>query len=118
MIAANSAAKELLGIARNRLNQYYNPKLYKAPPKVELSAQERILVSQGGTAPPTPAPGGIAGTGVTVLAQVKAHRQLRDAPPPPPETFAPYTKKTEESAGVIAMIDMLIKDLDKEMTTA
>merc|ERR1712187_72852 len=63
-------------------------------------------------APPTPAPGGIAGTGVVVLAQGKA------APPPPPETFGAYSKKTEETTGVISMIDMLIKDLDKEMTTA
>merc|ERR1712019_163950 len=88
------------------------------PPKRELSEEDRIVVNFGGTAPPTPAPGGIAGTGVAVLAQVKAHRQLRDAPPPPPETFGPYAKKTAESTGVIAMMDMLIKDLDKEMTTA
>merc|ERR1712060_808878 len=65
MMASDSAAKELLGIAKNRLNQFYNPKLFKPAPKVELSAEERILVSQGGTASPTPAPGGIAGTGVT-----------------------------------------------------
>merc|ERR1712151_441440 len=78
MIAADSAAKELLGIARNRLNQFYNPKLFKAPPKVELSAQERILVNQGGTASPTPAPGGIAGTGVAVFVDVSAHDQTED----------------------------------------
>merc|ERR1740121_3187831 len=76
MIASDSAAKELLGIAKNRLNQFYNPKLYKPAPKVELSAQERILVSQGGTASPTPAPGGIAGTNVSVMAQVGVHSQL------------------------------------------
>merc|ERR1740121_1888115 len=114
MIASDSAAKELLGIAKNRLNQFYNPKLHKAAPKVELSAEERILVNQGGTASPTPAPGGIAGTGIAVFADVSAHTQ-RDAPPPPPETFGPYAKKSEENTGVIAMIDLLIRDLDKEM---
>merc|ERR1719343_1042334 len=36
----------------------------------------------------------------------------------PPETFGAYTKKTEENTGVIAMMDLLIKDLDKEMTIA
>merc|ERR1719327_2297979 len=73
----------------------------------------------GGTAPPTPAPGGIAGTGVAVLAQVAAHVQSKKAaPPPPPESFGAYSKKSEESTGVISMIDMLIKDLEKEMTTA
>merc|ERR1719203_1399156 len=116
----NSAAKELLGLAKNRLNQFYNPKLYKAPAKVELSAEERILVSEGGTATPTPAPGGIAGTGVTVLADVSVHSQVDDkvAPPPPPETWGAYAKKSGESTGVIAMIDLLVKDLTKEMTEA
>eukprot|EP00747_Dinoflagellata_sp_TGD_P152135 gnl/TRDRNA2_/TRDRNA2_177268_c4_seq23.p1 gnl/TRDRNA2_/TRDRNA2_177268_c4~~gnl/TRDRNA2_/TRDRNA2_177268_c4_seq23.p1 ORF type:complete len:484 (+),score=191.89 gnl/TRDRNA2_/TRDRNA2_177268_c4_seq23:1-1452(+) len=30
-MASNTAAKDLLGMAKNRLNKYYNPKLYKAP---------------------------------------------------------------------------------------
>merc|ERR1712151_703636 len=81
MIAADSAAKELLGLAKNRLNQFYNPKLYKPAAKAELSAQERILVSEGGTASPTPAPGGIAGTGIS-LVEVSEHVQQRGAPPP------------------------------------
>jgi len=121
LMASDSAAKEVLGFAKNRLNKYYNPKLYKAPPKRELSAEDRIAVNLGGgTAPPTPPPGGIAGTGITVFAQVTEHvrEQHKDAPPPPPETFGPYTKKTGENTGVIAMIDLLIKDLDKEMTEA
>merc|ERR1719231_10466 len=51
---------------------------------------------------------GIAGTGVTALSQV--------APPPPPATWDAYAKKSGESTGVIAMIDLLVKDLTKEMT--
>merc|ERR1719151_123802 len=70
-----------------------------------------------GTAAPTEAPGGIAGTGVAVFAQVSQHSH-QEAPPPPPETFGAYTKKSEDSMGVIAMIDLLIADLDKEMTEA
>merc|ERR1719487_2395436 len=31
--AANQAAVELLGMAKNRLNKFYNPPLYKEPPK-------------------------------------------------------------------------------------
>merc|ERR1719478_1051444 len=73
-MAADTAAEELLQLAKNRLNKFYNPKLYKPPPKRELSGEERIVVSMGGTAPPTAPPGGIAGTGVAVLAQ-------RAAPP-------------------------------------
>merc|ERR1719291_1142588 len=121
LIASNSAAKELLEIARNRLNQFYNPSLYNPPAKTELSAESRIVVRMGNPDDivTTTQPGGIANTGVTVFAQVSAHRQAADvAPPPPPATWDAYAKKGEESTGVIAMIDLLIKDLDTEMTEA
>merc|ERR1719262_1868061 len=119
LMASDSAAKELLGFAKNRLNKFYNPKLYKPAPKRVLSDEDSIVVSMGGTLAPTMPPGGIAGTGIT-LAQVSAHTQRKNdaSIAPPPETFGPYTKKTEENAGVIAMIDLLIKDLDKEMSEA
>merc|ERR1712232_37183 len=107
-MANDGAAKELLGFAKNRLNKFYNPKLYKAPPKRKLSEEEQITVNMGGALAPTSAPGGIAGTGVTVLASVSEHKV---APPPPPETAAAFSKKSEESGGVIAMIDLMIKDL-------
>jgi len=114
LMAADSAAKELLGFAKNRLNKFYNPKLYKAPPKRVLTDEDRATLAAGGTLAPTEAPGGIAGTGVTVLADVSAHV----APPPPPATAEAYSKKSEESNGVISMIDLMINDLTKEMTEA
>jgi len=85
----DTAAKEILAMAKNRLNKFYNPKLYKPPPVEE----------------PT-------------FVHISTHGSERVAPPPPPETFGPYTKKTEESTGVIAMIDLLVKDLDKELQEA
>merc|ERR1719359_992846 len=36
--ASNQAAVELLGIAKNRLNKFYNPTQYKEPPKKEEDA--------------------------------------------------------------------------------
>merc|ERR1719460_2424548 len=78
LMASDSAAKELLKFAKNRLNKFYNPKLYKAPPKRVLSEEDQLTVNMGGTLAPTAAPGGIAGTGIG-LAQTHA------APPPPPE---------------------------------
>merc|ERR1719325_469785 len=118
LMASDSAAKELIGFAKNRLNKFYNPKLYKPPAKRELSAEDRIYENMGEDVP-TAAPGGIAGTGVAVFAQVHAHTQRDDAAPaPPPETWGAYQKKSGESNGVIAMMDLLIKDLDKEMTEA
>merc|ERR1719181_1311029 len=118
LMANDAAAKELLQFAINRLNKFYNPKLYKPPPKRQLSEEDRATLAAGGTLAPTMAPGGIAGTGVTVLSQVHEHNQVVAKPPPPPEAPGAYKKKGEESNGVIAMIDLLIKDLDKEMTEA
>merc|ERR1719272_1652162 len=82
-LASNNAAKELIGMAKNRMNKFYSPKLYKAPPAPAAAA----FVSRSGV-----------------------------APPPPPETFGAYAKKGDESTGVIAMMDMMVADLDKEIT--
>merc|ERR1719443_2347878 len=112
LMAGHTAASQLLGYAKNRLNKFYNPKLYKPPPKRELTEEERIVVNNGGTLAPTAAPGGIAGTGIGLT------QKHQDAPPPPPKQFGAYKKKGEESNGVIAMIDGLIMDLEKEMTAA
>merc|ERR1719221_2420731 len=110
-LAANTAAKDLLKFAQNRLNKFYNPKLYKAPPKRELSEEDQIVVNMGGTLAPTAAPGGIAGTGIGLA-------QTGVAPPPPPEANLAYKKSGEESGGVIAMIDLLVADLDKDIQTS
>jgi len=83
LMAQDRAAKELLGVAKNRLNKFYNPKLV-----------EPELVS------------------------VNVHGSAAAAPPPAPELPGAHKKKTEESNGVIAMIDGIIADLDKEMTVA
>merc|ERR1719359_914836 len=89
LMASNSAAKEILKFAINRLNKFYNPKLYKAPPKRELS-----------------------------LVQIEQHSHKKDDPGPAPETFGEYEKSSESSTGVVSMINLLVKDLDKEMTEA
>jgi len=115
LMAGNGAAKELILFAKNRMNKFYNPKLYKAAPKQELSKEDRIMVNNGGTPPPTEAPGGIAGTGISV-SFVQIDSQV--APPPPPATAEAYKAAGEESGGVIAMMDLLVNDITKEMTTA
>jgi septal ring factor EnvC (AmiA/AmiB activator) len=114
LMANDGQAKEVLLWAKNRLNKFYNPKLYKAPPKRALSAEDDIVVDMGGTLAPTAPPGGIAGTGI-FFAQVSAHTSKKAAPPPPPSAPGPFQKKGEEATGVIGMIDILMKDLEKEM---
>jgi len=117
LMANNKGAKELILFAKNRMQKFYNPKLYKPPPKRELSEEERITLNMGGTLAPTNPPGGIAGTGVGFV-QIRAHERVqRDAPPPPPPGASAH-KKSEASGGVLAMMDMLVADIDKEMLAA
>merc|ERR1719316_2044129 len=109
-------------MAKNRLQKFYNPKLYKPPPKRELSEEERITLNMGGTLAPTNPP---------ALLQIRAETRDEqqesdddqdadfdadsdDAPPPPPATPGAYKKKGEESGGVIAMMDMMKADVEKE----
>merc|ERR1712160_168292 len=89
LMKSNTAAKEVILFAKNRLNKFYNPALYKAPPKRELSESGQIYENNGGDIP-TEAPGGISNTGITALVQVS---RRRDAPAPPPATAAAYKKK-------------------------
>merc|ERR1712194_922358 len=114
LMQGNTAAKELILFAKNRLNKFYNPALYKPAPKRQLSEDDQMYENQGGDIP-TAAPGGIANTGISAFVQIA---MLKDAPPPPPATAATYTKKAGGSNGVIAMMDLLVQDLDKEMQVA
>jgi len=106
-LASDTAAISLLGIAKNRLNKFYNPKLYAAPQKRDLTEEQRITQNMGGELAPTPPPGGIAGTGLVGFLQAR--------PAPPPAADLSYKKKGEESGGVIAMIDMLKADLEEQV---
>jgi len=108
--AQNNAAVQLLGVAENRLNKFYNPTLYVAPPRRELTEEERIYVNSGGVDPrdaeeAQAATTGIAGTGITVFGQV--------APPPPPATAEAYKKK--DAGGPTGLIKKLTNDLKMEM---
>jgi len=115
LVASNAAAKELILFAKNRLQKFYNPRLYKAAPERQLSEGDQIYANEGGDIP-TEAPGGIANTGISALVQISS--RSHEAPPPPPEAAAAYKKKSEGSSGVMAMMDLLVQDLDKETTEA
>jgi len=93
VLASNTAAKELLKMAKKRLNKFYNPK--------EASSEQESA--------PESAP---------ALVQVAARMRRSSAdsaPAPPPETLGAYAKKGGESSGVVGMVDTLINDLDKEI---
>jgi iron-sulfur cluster repair protein YtfE (RIC family) len=88
----NEAAMGLVEKAKNRMQKFYNPTLYKAPPKTENTMEEKIIE---------------AGT----FAQVHMHV----APPPAPEMPSGPVQKNAKSAGVIGMMDTIISDLGSDM---
>merc|ERR1719399_2068312 len=109
----SNAATQLIEKAKNRLYKFYRPNLYKEAPKRELTDEEKILASSGRSdLIATDAPVMIAGTTQTVYVQVAA------VPAPPPETWGAYEKKEGKSNGVLALMDMLLKELKDESTEA
>merc|ERR1719395_417036 len=112
--AQNNAALQLLGVAENRLNKFYNPAAYMPPQRRELTEEERIYVQSGGADPrdaeeAAAKEGTIAGTGIAVFAQAAG------APPPPPETME---YKAKDAGGPTALIKKLANDLEMDMQAA
>jgi len=95
----NEAAMQLIEKAKNRLQKFYNPTLYKAPPKTENTMEEKIID---------------AGTFV----QIKAHDQEDSDADTPPATWSSLYQKSEKSAGVIGLMDMMIKEIETDMKDA
>merc|ERR1719446_1916664 len=49
---------------------------------------------------------------------IHSHRRSAVAPPEAPESFGKYEKKSGKSAGVISLMDTIIKDLQADMKDA
>jgi hypothetical protein len=77
-----------------------------------MTREEELAVAAGGPKPDlTVPPQQIAGTTQTVFLQL---RQPAEAP----ETFGSYEKKSGKSNSVIALMEMMAKDVEKTMTEA
>jgi len=114
-VKLTETAIELVGKAKNRLAKFYNPSTYKAPPKVEMSMEDKI-VGAGTSAlaqqeasfdavddfPENDAPLGFV--------QVKRHFHLV-APQAPKIFLSTYEKKSTKSAGVMELMTMMVTDL-------
>jgi len=50
------------------------------------------------------------------LMDIGLHDVQSGAPPPPPETWGAYKKQTEEAGGILGMMQMMISDVEKEIT--
>merc|ERR1719321_1182331 len=120
----SNAALQLIDKAMNRLFKFYRPTVYKEQAKQEYTDEEKILARAGRSdlIATTPVPMIAQGTAAEQAAwlQVPAFVQLKDdaAPPPPPETWGAYQKKDGKSNGVIALMEMLMKELQGDMTDA
>ena len=88
--ASNTAAVELIAMAANRMNKFYQPSLYKAPPTTTVEDSPYGFV------------------------QLSMHAKRAD-PGPAPETFKGEYKKSGESTGVIAMMDQMAKDVEMDI---
>jgi len=96
-VSLTEAAIELMGKAKNRLQKFYNPALYKAPPKKELTDEEAIISKMS-------------------FAQVSGRSHV--APPEYSGETGTYEKKSQKSGGVMALMDMLVKELETSLTEA
>jgi len=105
-LSANELALELIAKAKNRLQKFYNPTLYKAPPKKEMSMEEKIIA---------------AGSSALVQQEaefdasfIQIRRVTKVAPPEAPEGPAPYKKSG--SSGVLALMDMVMGEVKTGIT--
>jgi hypothetical protein len=98
----NEAAMQLLAKAKNRLNKFYNPVLYKKEARKELSMEDSLYVKAGREE-------------FVGLVQIRSHAQQPQAP----ATFdGPVAKKGEKSSGVIALMTQMEGELKSDMQAA
>lgn len=102
-IQLTETAIQLIGKAKNRLQKFYNPTVYKAPPKVEKSMEEKII--SGGSSALTQAELKFDSPDWSDFLQTHVKQ------PAPPETYGEYKPKGGKSGGVMALMDMISNEL-------
>jgi len=99
-IALTEAAISLIGKAKNRLNKFYNPALYKPPPKVELSSEDKIISNLGGAS------------------FVQVHHHSKVALPKVQVPSFLQQPKTAKSGGAMALMDSIVAELKTSLADA
>jgi hypothetical protein len=94
----SEAAVALIAKAKNRLAKFYNPTVYKAPPKVEKTMEDKIIAAYG------------------AFVQKHASHHRGSAKQPEIPELPAYSKKN--SGGVIALMDSIALDLQKDSADA
>jgi len=96
--AQNQAALELLDMAKNRMNKFYNPTMYKTTTTAEPSIYGLIQDFPS-------------------LVQVSLHSAAKDFDEMQNMQFGEY-KKSQASGGIIQMLDQMMGDVEAEMAEA
>jgi hypothetical protein len=109
LMASDSTAKELVLKAKDRMNQFYNPKLAKAAVLAQEPEQQSETDEQGeetvSDTDSSSEEGQEEDAEPTSLVQVVSRRSTSGG-------------VKQDSSGALALMDLLVKDLDKEMTEA
>jgi len=108
-LSLTETAIQLIAKAKNRLQKFYNPTVYKAPPKVEKSMEEKIIA--GGSSALTQAE--MKFDMPDELAFLQAHVKQPEAP----ATYGEYKPKGGKSGGVMALMDMISGELVSSKST-
>jgi len=124
--ALNKAAVGLIFKAKNRLQKFYNPSLHVADKAHrELSQEEQIAVNNGGVDPRVAEAEQLEREEKERLAgmafvQIRAHHQSRSTVDPPvaPEAGVGSHSNNKKSGGVVALMDMLTKEVEVSMQDA
>merc|ERR1719324_755594 len=109
-VQMQEVAIEIVGKAKNRLNKFYNPSAYKAPPKKEMSMEEKL--ASGGASALVQTEVSFDAPEASEVSLIQVHMHENVAPPEAPESFSGgEPKKNEKSGGVLALMDMMVADL-------
>eukprot|EP00929_Paragymnodinium_shiwhaense_P021706 TRINITY_DN14088_c0_g1_i1.p1 TRINITY_DN14088_c0_g1~~TRINITY_DN14088_c0_g1_i1.p1 ORF type:complete len:708 (-),score=296.93 TRINITY_DN14088_c0_g1_i1:159-2282(-) len=100
-MSSSRAARDLLFIAKQRLAKFYNAKFAQMDAKTAPAKNDVMQTFS-----------------FTQTGMMRRVHHRRAKPPPPPATFGDYNKDTQESKGVLGMIDTLLADLEKAETEA
>jgi len=114
-VKMNEAAKQLLFEAKNRLQKFYNPNMYKAPEPRQLSEEDRLFTAAGGKIEDEVVVGTAAGALSFLQTGVHRSRQMQLAPEKPqaPEEYGEFKKNTDGSNSVMGLMDLMTAEVAK-----
>jgi len=110
-LSSNNAAIQILNIAKDRMQEFYNPKL--ARQDRERRAEGNFVSTNVAAAAPK-SKGAVAEV-QEAFSFLQTSDSQNGAPPPAPGTWDKSKSAKGESSGILGMLDTLIKDTEKQV---